>query len=201
MRIPQRLPRLHAVIAGLVVLVAACAFLALSGSASQAFLDQVPEVRDTFYSAMVVLRTAGYVNPERRSLASALASSLPTADQLHQAWQKAISDHAKYFASGIASTGAGNLIAMQEDPNVRLLGGGVSGIDYKSLDFDGTGTRVTVAARITVWWGEADKNPDDSWGCFYASGALDVRAVMAKQASGAWLITELHQDFAPGSEP
>jgi hypothetical protein len=206
--LPRGQPRKHQIIGGLVVFVAVACVLALallSGSASPAFPEEVHRVQDTFHTAMVLSRTAGYVSPERTSLAYATRSALPTSAQLAETKQKAFADLATYFSPAVIvdrlALGVNNAIAAQENPNARLLGAGVSNITYKSVSFDPSGSKATVEAAVTAWAGMAQRNPDGTWVEGNPSNVVNVTAEMVKQISGNWLITTFSWDFAPGSEP
>jgi hypothetical protein len=188
------------VVAGLVVVVG----LVMAGVFNPPFPRQLSEVKETFRAAVIVSQIAGYVDPRPRSLAEAKLTGAPTHAQLDRAKEKGLSDLATYFTSPIAKTmvvGLNNVIDAQEDPNQRLLGAGVSSIDFRLAVFDLHGDRAIVKAQITLWASGAQTNPDGNWAEWHTKNDVEVTAQLTKQDSGSWLVTSFRRDFAFGSGP
>ncbi len=96
--------RSHLVPLGLVAAVAVLAVslaVVLGEASDQRFPDLVPQVRDTFTSALVAWDTDGYGAPG--TVEDNVPPAMPTAAELAQQRDAGYADAEKYFAPGLAA--------------------------------------------------------------------------------------------------
>lgn len=197
--------RSRIVVAGLLVAVVALGVplaVVLGTRSDQPLPKLVPQVRDTFISALVSWDTAGYGIPA--AFAEGLAPAMPTSAQLEQQTAEGYAAADKYFSPVLAERLKAQIetgVAVQRDPNRRALGAGVKNLVIKSVTFDDSGSTATIRATYTHWANSADGNPDGSWSVYAPSNDVEATAEMVRNHSGNWVVTGFVADFINATGP
>lgn len=190
-------------IAGVVsYLISATPAVAGTGTTRSAILQdtsQLTAVRATFANAMLARQQLGVPVP---AASGAAAAGVPTAAQQHQSLVTGQASLARYFSPAAASqqmAALNNVITAERNPQFRMLGAGVSNIQYVNVAV--AGSTATVQADVTTWSRFELQQLQGQWAIAEPSNVLMVTATLAESSNGKWTVTSLQWDFAPGSQP
>ncbi len=194
------------VLLGLIVPAAALAAslgVVLGGVSGQEFSELAPQVRETFTSALIAWETDGYGTPG--TVENNVPPPLPTAAEATKQQEAGYADAENYFAQDLAARLKARIdrsTVLQKDPNLRMLGAGVENLVIESVEFDDSGSSVTVMATYTHWADSAELDPASGlWTVFTPSNDHRATVTMDRQASGEWVVTDYLGKFINGTGP
>lgn len=172
--------------------------IAALASAPPTTMVQSPDmasVQSAFANAAVVLQTMT-VPP------AATVNHSATAADLSSMQTNGMTELNKYFSPSLAlqeSSRLTNAMAALADPNLRVLGGGVSDVSYDNVLL--SGNAATVTAHVTEWSRMAQIQGTKAV-VVQPSNVLIVTSTLARvSAASPWIVTGFDWNFAPGSTP
>jgi hypothetical protein len=175
---------------------------------------QTVAVKKAFTEALVVDRELGAPSPrvenvmrplsaEKTNQAAAVRDGAPSFEMRNARVTRDKTKIDKHFGSGALrareNKAVASTMAAVADPSFRFFGGGVSQVVFKSVKL---GNRTaTIEAQADVWSKFAQKMPTGNWVQASPTAKKVYTVKLSMGPTGTWLVTDMQEDFAPGSGP